>query len=98
MPIKEAIRTLDGVNSILASHIGFGDSRRGWDFRSPGRGEVDFEEIVRALNRIGYSGPLSVEWEDSGMAREHGAAEAVEFVRGVDFAPAGGAFDAAFAE
>ncbi|MFG0285922.1 MAG: sugar phosphate isomerase/epimerase family protein [Phycisphaerales bacterium JB039] len=96
--IKDAARTLDGTTSILSSHLGFGDHRRGWDFRSPGRGEVDFEEIIRALNRIGYAGPLSVEWEDSGMAREHGAHEAVEFVRAIDFEPAGGAFDAAFAE
>ena len=94
--VKDAAVTLDGEGSVLASHLAFGDHRRGWDFRSPGRGDVNFEEIVRALNRIGYSGPLSVEWEDSAMAREHGAAESVEFVRALDFAPAGGAFDAAF--
>lgn len=94
--IKDVIRTLDGASSILGSHLGFGDHRRGWDFRSPGRGEVDFEAIIRALNRAGYGGPLSVEWEDSAMDREHGAAEAVGFVRSLDFAPAGGAFDAAF--
>jgi sugar phosphate isomerase/epimerase len=96
--VKDAARTLDGVNSILASHLSFGDHRRGWDFRSPGRGEIDFDGIVRALNRVGYAGPLSVEWEDSHMAREHGAAEAVDFVRGVDFEPAGGAFDSAFGD
>ncbi len=96
--VKDAARTLDGTSSILSSHLGFGDVRRGWDFRSPGRGEVDFEEITRALNRCGYAGPLSVEWEDSGMSRERGAQEAVDFVRAVDFDPAGGAFDAAFAE
>jgi sugar phosphate isomerase/epimerase len=79
--MKDAIRTLDGDASILGSHIHFGDHRRGWDFRSVGRGEVDFEEIIRALNRIGYDGPLSVEWEDSAMDREHGAAESCDFVR-----------------
>ncbi len=94
--VKDAIRTLDGTSSILASHLGFGDARRGWDFRTPGRGEVDFEEIVRALNRVGYSGPLSVEWEDSGMDRLFGAAEACGFVRGLDFTPNKRAFDAAF--
>ena len=86
--IKDAERTLDGDSSILSSHLGFGDHRRGWDFRSPGRGEVDFEAIIRALNRIGYEGPLSIEWEDSGMDREHGAAEACAFVRALDFPPA----------
>ncbi|MBC7834248.1 MAG: sugar phosphate isomerase/epimerase [Phycisphaerales bacterium] len=96
--MKDVARSLDGESSILGSHLAFGDHRRGWDFRSPGRGEVDFEGIVRALNRVGYAGPMSVEWEDSAMAREHGASEAGAFVRSVDFTPAGGAFDAAFAE
>lgn len=94
--VKDAATRLDGTNSILGGHLGFGDHRRGWDFRSPGRGDVDFEGIVRALNRVGYTGPLSVEWEDSAMDREHGAAEAVEFVRGLDFRPASRAFDSAF--
>ncbi|MBI3921697.1 MAG: sugar phosphate isomerase/epimerase [Armatimonadetes bacterium] len=98
MHVKDAIVTLDGRSGILASHLNFGDPRRGWDFRSPGRGGIDFEEIIRALNNVGYSGPLSVEWEDSGMDREHGAQEACEFVRQLDFAPSGRAFDAAFSE
>jgi sugar phosphate isomerase/epimerase len=96
--MKDAAVTLDGSSGILASHLGFGDPRRGWDFRSLGRGGVKFEEIIRALNQIGYQGPLSVEWEDSGMDREHGAREACEFVKKVDFTPSGRAFDAAFAE
>lgn len=96
--IKDAIVTLDGRTGIIASHLNFGDPRRGWDFRSPGRGGVNFEEIVRALNDIDYNGPLSVEWEDSGMDREFGATEAARFVREKDFAPSGRAFDAAFEE
>ena len=63
-----------------------------------GRGNVDFEEIIRALNRIAYHGPLSVEWEDSGMDREHGAAEACTYLKEVDFEPSAVAFDAAFAD
>src|SRR5919106_312283 len=65
--IKDAQRTLDGESGILSSHLSFGDYRRGWDFRSVGRGGVDFEAVIRVLNRIGYNGPLSVEWEDAGM-------------------------------
>jgi sugar phosphate isomerase/epimerase len=94
--IKDAIVTLNGRTGILGSHLNFGDPRRGWDFRSPGRGGVNFEEIVRALNQAGYEGPLSVEWEDSGMEREHGAREACEFVKKLDFQPSRLAFDAAF--
>lgn len=94
--VKDAIVTLNGRSGILASHLNFGDPRRGWDFRSPGRGGVNFEEIIRALNVAGYDGPLSVEWEDCGMDREHGAREACNFVKNIDFAPSNVAFDAAF--
>ena len=94
--MKDAIVTLDGRTGILASHLNFGDPRRGWDFRSLGRGGINFEEIIRALNDAGYQGPLSVEWEDSGMDRDHGAKEALEFVRKIDFEPSRVAFDAAF--
>ena len=81
---------------VFGGHVEFGDSRRFWDFRSLGRGNIDFEAIVRALNEIGYDGPLSVEWEDSGMDREHGAAEACDFVRDVDFPPSNIVFDEQF--
>jgi len=94
--MKDAALQLDGRSGILASHLDFGHPERGWDFRSLGRGEVDFEEIIRALNHIGYQGPLSVEWEDSGMDREHGAQEALQFVKELDFEPAKQAFDSAF--
>ena len=83
-------------SGVFGGHLPFGHPDRQWDFRSPGRGRVPFEEIVRALTRVGYGGPLSVEWEDPGMDREHGAREACAFVRGLDFPPAEGAFDAAF--
>ncbi len=83
---------------IFGGHTEFGDPRRHWDFRSLGRGNIEFEEIIRALNRCGYEGPLSVEWEDIGMDREHGAEEACDFVRAVDFKSSGVAFDAAFSE
>jgi sugar phosphate isomerase/epimerase len=84
------------VSGVFGGHLPFGDPRRFWEFRSLGRGNVDFERIIRALNDIGYKGPLSVEWEDIGMDREHGAKEACEFVKRVDFEPSAVAFDAAF--
>lgn len=91
--MKDAAVTLDGKAGILGSHIEFGDTRRGWNFRSLGHGDVDFENIIRELNSGGYQGPLSVEWEDSGMEREYGAKEACEFVKDIDFAPWNLAFD-----
>jgi sugar phosphate isomerase/epimerase len=94
--VKDSKRLLNGRRSILGSHINFGDVQRGWDFVSPGHGDVDFESVFRALNRIGYTGPLSIEWEDSGMDRDWGAPDALAFVRRTDFAPSTVAFDAAF--
>jgi len=73
-----------------------GADRRGWDFRSPGHGAIDFEAIIRTLNKLGYAGPLSVEWEDCGMGREFGAADAAKFTRALDFTSSEQKFDSAF--
>ena len=81
---------------VFGGHVNFGDFRRYWDFRSLGHGKINFEEIIRALNSIDYQGPLSIEWEDSGMDRFYGAEEAAAFTRKVDFPPSDRAFDAAF--
>lgn len=88
----------DGTVGTFGGHTSFGDARRTWDFRSVGRGMIDFESIIVALNDVGYQGPLSVEWEDSRMDREHGATESAAFCKRLDFKPAAGAFDAVFAK
>ncbi|MFH2002939.1 MAG: sugar phosphate isomerase/epimerase family protein [Planctomycetota bacterium] len=84
------------LSGVFGGHLPFGDPRRHWEFRSVGRGDIDFEKIIRALNDIAYPGPLSVEWEDIGMDRDHGAREACWFVKDLDFKPSDVAFDAAF--
>jgi sugar phosphate isomerase/epimerase len=84
-------------SGVFGGHLDFGHRERYWDFRSIGRGRIDFEEVIRALNRVGYQGPLSIEWEDIGMDREHGAEEACSYIRAIDFPPSNVAFDAAFA-
>jgi sugar phosphate isomerase/epimerase len=86
----------DGSVGVFGGHTSFADPRRYWDFRSPGRGDIRFEEVIVALNDVGYQGPLSVEWEDSRMDREHGAAEAQQFVRQLDYKSSPIAFDAQF--
>ena len=91
--MKDIALNADGKAGILGSHLPFGDARRGWNFRSLGHGHVNFEEIIRALNDMQYTGPLSVEWEDSGMDREYGARQALGFVRSLDFEPSTIAFD-----
>lgn len=95
--MKDAALTLDGRSGLLGSHIDFGDLRRGWNFRSLGHGDVNFEEIIRVLNAHGYDGPLSVEWEDSGMDRVMGATEACAFVKKINFMPSTVKFDEAIA-
>ena len=81
---------------VFGGNTNFGDPERFWDFRSLGHGSINFEEIIRALNHINYQGPLSVEWEDSGMEREHGATEAAAFVKRADFKSSDIAFDSNF--
>jgi len=93
--IKDAAITLDGRSGILGSHLEFGNLNRGWNFRSPGHGDVNFEAIIRELNSIGYEGPLSVEWEDNGMDRDYGAKDALEFVQSINFSPSSIEFDKA---
>ena len=93
--MKDVKLNLDGRTGILGSHIDFGDTRRGWNFVSLGHGNVDFDAIIRELNSIGYKGPLSVEWEDSGMERVFGALEAYEYVKKVNFDKSDFAFDSA---
>ena len=88
----------DGTVGVFGGHTDFADSRRYWDFRSLGHGDIDFEGIIVALNDIGYRGPLSIEWEDGRMDRFHGATEACAFTRKLDFTPNAAAFDAAFAK
>ena len=85
-----------GRNTRLGSHLPWGDPRRGWDFVSFGRGDVPWDAAFRALRSIGYDGPISIEWEDAGMDRLHGAKEALELLRSLDYPVSEVSFDAAF--
>lgn len=86
----------NGRNGRLSSHLPWADMRRGWDFVSTGHGDVPWEDAFRMLNTIGYSGPISVEWEDAGMDRLVGAPEALELVRRLAFEAPEASFDSAF--
>lgn len=83
-------------SGVYGGLLPFGHPQRFWDFRSPGRGNIDFEDVIRVLHEVGYRGPLSVEWEDASMDREHGAEESCEYVRGLDFAPSEIRFEESF--
>jgi len=83
---------------VFGGHTDFHQPNRYWDFKSVGRGNIDFELVIRALNDIGYTGPLSVEWEDGGMDRDFGATESCAYVKNVDFPASNIVFDEQFAE
>ena len=90
------LRPRNGRAGVLGSHLPWGDPRRGWDFVSTGHGACPWEAAFRALNSIGYQGPISVEWEDAGMDRRRGAREAVQRVRSWLWPKPEASFDAAF--
>lgn len=81
---------------VFGGHVDFHKRNRFWDFKSVGRGNINFEKIIRALNDIGYQGPLSVEWEDGAMDRVAGATESAAFCKQVDFPVSDIVFDAQF--
>lgn len=80
-------QTGDGRNGILGSHLPWGDPRRGWDVVSLGQGDTDWNTCLRALNHVGYEGPLSIEWEDPGMDRVQGVRDSLAFLRSMQFDP-----------
>ncbi|WP_291052841.1 sugar phosphate isomerase/epimerase [Herbiconiux sp.] len=92
------LRPANGRSGVLGSHLAWGDPRRGWDFVSTGRGDVPWEDAFRALRSVGYAGPISIEWEDAGMDRLHGAPEALEFVRSLIWRAPQASFDSAFSQ
>lgn len=92
------MRLGNGRRGVMGSHLPWSHMQRGWDFVSTGHGDVPWEDSFRALEFIGYRGPISVEWEDAGMDRLRGAEEAVGFIRNLLWDKPAGAFDAAFSK
>lgn len=92
--MKDVYVSSEDTASIIGSHLPFGDPRRRWNFRSIGRGMVNFEDIIRELNFIHYEGPYSIEWEDSGMDRIQGATESCKYIKELQIKPSDVAFDA----
>lgn len=96
--IQDVTLNLNGRTSLYAGYLPPGDPNRGYEFRSPGRGSVNWEGLVRVLHEIGYAGALSVEIKDALMQRDHGAQEACKFVAQLDFPPANSPEGALFRE
>jgi sugar phosphate isomerase/epimerase len=85
--IQDVAVMLNGRSGLLGSLLPFSDHRRGWSYRAPGQGNVEWPNVLRTLHQIGYDGPLTVSINDADMDRDFAAAEAVSFLRRLDFEP-----------
>ncbi len=68
---------IDGYtrNGRLGGHQPFGDKHNGWNFVTAGtaRDATPVEELFVELNRAGFSGGVSIEWEDNDVEQHAGA-------------------------
>src|SRR5436190_14866186 len=100
-----AARTVRSSHHEHARAGGFGGDRpmglplSGWNFVTAGtpRDANSVEEIFIELNRVGYDGAVSIEWEDNDAEQHAGAKAALANCRRGDFPPSGVKHDEAFA-
>ncbi len=78
-------------NGLLGGHRPMGDKHNGWNFVTAGtaRDATDTEQLLVELNRAGYSGGVSIEWEDNDVEQHAGAAAALANVQRADQPPSG---------
>jgi sugar phosphate isomerase/epimerase len=76
-------------NGLLGGHRPMGDRHNGWNFVTAGtaRDSINLEEILVELNRAGYSGAISIEWEDNDVEQHAGARIALANVHRADQPP-----------
>ena len=76
-------------NGLLGGHRPFGDRHNGWNFVTAGsaRDATSTEELLVELNRAGYRGGISIEWEDNDVEQHAGAKNALANVRRADQPP-----------
>jgi sugar phosphate isomerase/epimerase len=76
---------------LLGGHRPMGHPVNGWNFVTAGtlRDANSVEEIMIELNRVGYDGAVSIEWEDNDAEQHAGAKAALANVRRGDLAPSG---------
>jgi sugar phosphate isomerase/epimerase len=80
----------------LGGHRPMGHWTNGWNFVTPGtaRDANSLEEIFIELNRIGFDGAVSIEWEDNDAEQHAGAKTALLNCRRADNPPSGMRHDA----
>jgi sugar phosphate isomerase/epimerase len=76
---------------LLGGHRPMGHRLNGWNFVTAGtqRDANSVEEIMIELNRAGYDGAVSIEWEDNDAEQHAGAKAALANVRRADLPPSG---------
>ncbi|GIW79823.1 MAG: AP endonuclease [Gemmatales bacterium] len=76
---------------LLGGHRPMGHKYNGWNFVTAGsaRDANSVEEILIELNRAGYDGAVSIEWEDNDAEQLAGAKAGLENVRRADLPPSG---------
>jgi sugar phosphate isomerase/epimerase len=75
----------------LGGHRGMGHWTNGWKFVTAGtqRDANSLEEIFIELNRVGFDGAVSIEWEDNDANQLAGAKAALANCRKADLPPSG---------
>ncbi|MCI0642730.1 MAG: TIM barrel protein [Gemmataceae bacterium] len=76
---------------LLGGHRPMGHPLNGWNFVTAGtlRDANSVEEIFIELNRVGYDGAVSIEWEDNDAEQHAGAKAALANCRKADQPPSG---------
>ena len=89
----KGVQVVDGYtrNGLLGGHRPMGDKHNGWNFITAGtaRDATNTEQLLVELNRAGYSGGVSIEWEDNDVEQHAGAAAALANVHRADQHPSG---------
>jgi sugar phosphate isomerase/epimerase len=80
---------------LLGGHRWMGHWTNGWKFVTPGtaRDANSLEEIFIELNRVGFEGAVSIEWEDNDADKFSGAKAALANCRKADLPPSWGKHD-----
>jgi len=75
----------------LGGHQPMGDKHNGWNFVTAGtaRDATNTEELLVELNRAGFSGGVSIEWEDNDVEQHAGAKIALANLHAADQPPSG---------
>ncbi len=78
---KDAEITHHAPVSGWMSHGDFGRSDRGFRFRIPGWGDLEWKKILTTLKTSGYNGMISIEIEDSTLGIDEGIRKTIQYLK-----------------